>query len=68
VEGVRFNSNSVVRFDNTELKTQFVSPTKLTAVVDSKLLQNTGSYAVYVLNPGTSGSPSNAIYLLIDSK
>jgi hypothetical protein len=68
VEGVRFNSKSVVRFDNTDLKTQFVSPTKLTAVVDSKLLENTGSYAVYVLNPGTSGSPSNAMYLLIDSK
>jgi len=68
VEGVRFNSKSVVRFDNTDLKTQFVSPTKLTAVIDSKMLENTGSYAVYVLNPGASGSPSNAIYLLIDSK
>lgn len=68
VQGVRFNPKSVVRFDNTDLKTQFVTPTKLTAVIDSKLLENTGSYAVYVLNPGMSGSPSNAIYLLIDSK
>jgi imidazolonepropionase-like amidohydrolase len=68
VEGVRFSPKSVVHFDTTELKTQFVSSTKLTATVDSRLLQNPGSYNVFVLNPGASGGASNGIYLLVDSK
>jgi hypothetical protein len=68
VEGIRFNSKSIVRFDNTDLPTKFVSETKLTATVDSKLLQNPGSYSVYVVNPGPGGSPSNPIFLYVDSK
>jgi len=68
IDGVRFSPKSVVHFDSTELKTQFVSSTKLTATVDSKLLQNAGSYNIFVLNPGASGGASNGIYLFVDSK
>ena len=68
VAGERFNPKSVVRFDNTDLKTEFVSSTKLTATIDSRLLQNSGSYSVYVLNPGAGGSVSNATYLFVVSK
>jgi len=68
IDGVRFSPKSVVHFDNTELKTQFVSSTKLTATVDAKLLQNPGSYNIFVLNPGASGGASNGIYLFVDSK
>lgn len=68
VEGSKFNSKTVVRFDNTDLPTQFVSDTKLTATIDSRLLQNPGSYSVYVVNPGPGGSPSNAVFLYVDSK
>ena len=68
VDGVRFNSKSIVRFDNTDLPTKFVSETKLSATIDSKLLQNAGSYSVYVVNPGPGGSPSNPVFIYVDSK
>ena len=68
VAGSKFNPKTVVRFDNADLPTQFVSATKLTATINSKLLQNAGSYSVYVVNPGSGGGPSNAVFLLVDSK
>jgi hypothetical protein len=68
VDGSRFNPKSIVRFDSTDLPTKFVSDTKVTATVDARLLQNPGSYSVYVLNPGPGGSPSNPVFLYVDSK
>lgn len=67
VEGSRFSPNAIVRLDNTDLPTQFLSNTNLVATVDSRLLQNPGSFAVYVLNPGSTGSVSNSIFLFVDS-
>ena len=68
IEGRDFTPKSIVRFDNTDLRTQFVSNTKLTATVGSRLLQNTGTYAVYVVNQGTGGSVSNGVYFLVNFK
>jgi hypothetical protein len=68
IEGTGFNRNSVVRFDNSDLPTRFVSGTKLTATLDARFVRNLGSYAVYVVNPGVSGNVSNAIYFLVNFK
>jgi imidazolonepropionase-like amidohydrolase len=67
LDGIRFNPKSVVRIDNKDLPTQFVSATKLTATVESSLLQKAGSYAVYVANPGPGGA-SNNVYLFVVPK
>ncbi len=67
LSGSRFNAKSVVRMDNRDLPTQFVSATKLTATVESSLLQKAGSYALYVVNPGSSGA-SNNMYLFVNPK
>jgi imidazolonepropionase-like amidohydrolase len=64
LEGLRFNPKSVVRIENRDLPTQFVSATKLSATVESSLLQKPGSYAVYVVNPG-SGGASNNVFLFV---
>ncbi len=61
IAGVRFNPKSIVRLDNRDLPTQFVSATKLTATVDGSLVQKPGAYAVYVDNP--SDDPHNVTRL-----
>ena len=66
IEGTGFSRESVVRFDNADLRTQFVSNTRLTATVDARLLRNIGTYAVYVLNQGQAGSVSNSVYFLVN--
>jgi imidazolonepropionase-like amidohydrolase len=68
IEGARFNPKSIVRFDNRDLQTQFVSATKLTATVDAALLQKPGSYSIYILNPGDRGGVSNNMFLFVNSK
>src|SRR5438093_396403 len=67
IDGLQFGPKSVVRMDNRDLPTQFVSATKLTATVEAPLLQKPGSYALYVVNPGAGGA-SNNVYLFVDSK
>jgi imidazolonepropionase-like amidohydrolase len=64
LDGIRFSPKSVVRLDNKDLPTQFVSATKLTATVESSLLQKPGSYALYVVNPGAGGA-SNNVYMFV---
>jgi hypothetical protein len=66
VAGSRFNSRSFIRFDTTDLPTTFVSDSVLTARIDRALLQNVGTYAVTVVNPGSGGSPSNRAYFLVN--
>jgi adenine deaminase len=66
IEGTGFGPKSVVRFDNTDLRTHFVSDSKLTATVDARLLRNVGTYTVYVLNQGQAGSVSNGLYFLVN--
>jgi imidazolonepropionase-like amidohydrolase len=67
IDGLQFGPKSVVRMDNRDLPTQFVSATKLTATVENPLLQKPGSYALYVVNPGAGGA-SNNVYLFVNSK
>jgi adenine deaminase len=67
LDGVRFTPKSVVRIDNRDLPTQFVSATKLTATVEAPLLQKAGAYALYVVNPGPGGA-SNNVYLFVNPK
>ena len=67
IDGIRFSPKSVVRIDNRDLPTQFVSATKLTATVEAPLLQKPGSYALYVANPGAGGA-SNNVYLFVNPK
>jgi imidazolonepropionase-like amidohydrolase len=70
IDGVGFTSKSIVRFDNRDLPTQFVSASKLTATVDASLLQKAGSYAVYVVNVGSDGQgggASNNVFLFVNS-
>ncbi len=67
LEGSRFSPTAVVRVGNADVPTQFVSNTQLVATVDSSLFENPGSFAVYVLNPGSTGSVSNSIFLFVDS-
>ncbi len=68
VEGTGFGPKSIVRFDNTDLRTQFVSDTRLTATLDSRLLRKIGTYTVYVLNQGSVGSVSNGVYFMVNFK
>jgi hypothetical protein len=67
LEGIRFSPKSMVRIDNRDLPTQFVSATKLTATVEAQLLQKAGAYALYVVNPGPGGA-SNNVYLFVSPK
>ncbi|HTQ97974.1 MAG TPA: amidohydrolase family protein [Candidatus Acidoferrum sp.] len=68
IEGQRFYPNAIVRFDDKDLPTSFVSATALTATLDASLLQRApGSYALYVLNPGLHGTVSQTGYLVIDT-
>jgi imidazolonepropionase-like amidohydrolase len=67
IDGLRFSPKSVVRIENRDLPTQFVSATKLTATVEAPLLQKAGSYALYVVNPGSGGASNNA-YLFVNPK
>ena len=66
VTGKRFNPQSFIRFDTTDLPTNFVSSSLLTATLDGELMQNVGTYAVTVVNPGSGGSPSNAAYFIVN--
>jgi len=65
IDGRGFTPKAVVRFDNTDLPTQFVSATKLTATIDAPLVQNVGTYTVYVVNPGQPGGVSNGVYFMV---
>jgi imidazolonepropionase-like amidohydrolase len=69
VEGTKFTPNAVIRFDEASLPTRFVSSTKLTATLDSRLLKRPpGGYVLYVVNPGLNGNVSAPAYFLVDMK
>lgn len=68
LEGSGFKLDAIVRFDNVDLPTHFVSSTTLTATIEPRLLRRLGSYAVYVVNPGVAGNVSRAAYFLVTFK
>ncbi|HWQ34806.1 MAG TPA: IPT/TIG domain-containing protein [Blastocatellia bacterium] len=51
VNGVRFSSNSVVKWNGTDLATSFVSASQLTATVPAGLVAAAGDAAVVVYTP-----------------
>ena len=59
IDGQGFSDFSVVRFGNTPVLTQLVSPARLKAVVPSRLLQVAGTYPVTVESPPPGGGTSN---------
>jgi len=66
IGGRAFTPRSVVRFDITNLRTEFVNDSQLKATVDRRLLQSPGTYALTVVNPGSGGGTSNVAYFLVD--
>jgi imidazolonepropionase-like amidohydrolase len=66
ISGEKFSSKSFLRFDTTDLPTQFVSASSLTARIDSRLLQEPGTYAITVVNPGSGGGTSNVVYFMVN--
>ena len=68
LEGTGFLPTAVVRFDNVDLPTHFVSSTKLTATVGAQLLHNVGEYPLYVVNTGTHGNVSQSKSFLVNFK
>ena len=68
IAGKHFHKDSVVRFDNSDLPTQFVSEAKLTATVGAARFRKFGSYAVTVVNPGSGGGTSVPLYFLVNFK
>jgi hypothetical protein len=65
--GKRFSPQSLVRFNTTDLKTQFVSDSQLTAVIPNASLQRVGTYVVTVVNRD-SGVKSNLRYFIVNFK
>jgi len=64
--GEKFTSQSIVRFDTTDLATRFISESKLSATIPQGLLRNVGTYAVTVVNPGSGGGTSEVKYFVVN--
>ncbi|HKZ78604.1 MAG TPA: IPT/TIG domain-containing protein, partial [Pyrinomonadaceae bacterium] len=65
VNGTNFVSQSVVRFNGSDLPTTFVSSTQLTAQVSASNIQASGVFPVTVFNPAPGGGTSSAINLTV---
>jgi hypothetical protein len=55
VDGTSFRANAVINFNGTKETTTFVSATKLTTMIPSGAIANSGPVPVTVTNPGTAG-------------
>jgi imidazolonepropionase-like amidohydrolase len=66
LNGKNFKNDSLVRFDVTDLPTQFVSTSELSAKVSTVLLKKFGTYAITVVNPGSGGGTSVPAYFLVN--
>lgn len=65
VTGTGFNADSVVNLGSTALTTSYVSPTQITAEVDSLLVTNYGWSPITVTNPSPGGGTSQVTPLTI---
>ncbi len=68
VDGSNFIASSLVRWNDQNLPTTFVSDTRLTAVVDAALLANSGSASLSVFNPQPGGGTSSSWRFDIEEK
>ena len=67
ISGVGFLPNSVVQWNSTDLTTNYVSATRLTASVPDTFVAAVGLGAVTVFNPRPGGGPSNLIYVPVEA-
>lgn len=58
--GTGFVSNSIARWNGTDLTTTYVSPSQLTAVIPANLLTTTGTINVTVFSPTPGGGASGS--------
>lgn len=65
VRGARFQRESVVRFDGVGLRTEFVGPSELRAVVPARLLRRVGTFPVVVTNPPPEGGESLPLFFMV---
>ncbi len=55
IDGTNFNANAVINFNGTAEATTHMSGTKLTTMIPSNAIANSGTVPVTVTNPGTPG-------------
>jgi YVTN family beta-propeller protein len=67
INGTNFVAASVVNFGGSAPATTFVNSTQLTVAIPAATIASTGTPAVTVTNPGSSGGTSNAINFTIAS-
>lgn len=65
VNGVGFVSNSVVQWNKTALVTQFISGTRLTAIVPAADIATLSTADVTVVNPAPGGGVSNLAFFTV---
>jgi hypothetical protein len=65
VNGTNFVNGAVVRFAGGDRTTTFVSSTQLTAAISAADVQNTGTFAITVVNPTPGGGTSGAVNLTV---
>ncbi|MFN0109326.1 MAG: hypothetical protein ACKVZH_10780 [Blastocatellia bacterium] len=66
VTGTGFVQTSVVRFNNADRATTFISPTEIRATIQAGDIINGGMAAITVFNPAPAGGTSNAVTLTIN--
>lgn len=57
VNGTNFNSNATINWNGTALTTTFISAQQMMTTIPTADLATSGTAAVTVTNPGTSGGP-----------
>jgi imidazolonepropionase-like amidohydrolase len=68
VVGMGFSDASVVRLMNYRLKTEFLNPGRLKAMVPSRLLRAPGTFPVTVESPASGGGSSNPYGFIVRFK
>jgi sugar lactone lactonase YvrE len=68
VTGSSFVQGAVVRLNGNARLTTYVSPSQLTAVVPTELMQQAGTVQVSVFNPEPRGGASNAMALPVEHR
>ncbi|MEK6283992.1 MAG: IPT/TIG domain-containing protein, partial [Acidobacteriota bacterium] len=67
VNGTGFVSGSVVRWNDSDRPTAFVSPTQLTAAITQGDIAASGSSSITVASPGPGGGTSNVKTFIVDA-
>jgi hypothetical protein len=60
IDGMGFSGSSVASIANSRLKTTYIGPEQLRAVIPARLLTVPGTYPIAVENPPPGGGVSNS--------